>query len=158
MQQQQDGPYLLPSIAGGHGVALCAHTNCRRFAKIHGVCILHSRVIVRPTSPPQSHSNRSRMLPNAHEKRRNHNRRCRIEQCRSYARGGGYCTRHGGGRKCSVPGCTTSSQTGGYCRQHGGGSKCREPTCRQFARVGGRCLIHRDSHEDESSSVGEVQL
>ncbi|ETW09179.1 hypothetical protein H310_01605 [Aphanomyces invadans] len=155
---QHASPYmLLPSAFSGEVVTMCANINCRRFAKVHGLCLLHNRVIIRPILPPQDRG--SRLLPNVPEKRRNHNRRCRFDQCRSYARGGGYCTRHGGGRKCSVPGCATSSQTGGYCRQHGGGSKCREPMCRQFARVGGRCLVHRDDDcQDGGLSVGEVQL
>jgi len=92
-------------------------------------------------------------------KLKNRNRKCRMEQCLSYARSGGYCTRHGGGRKCKVESCCTASQTGGYCRLHGGGSRCRVRDCTQFARIRGLCLQHNrganlDTSQSPESSYG----
>ncbi|KAF0698930.1 Aste57867_10494 [Aphanomyces stellatus] len=77
------------------------------------------------------------------------NKKCKSDDCHSFARSGGYCTRHGGGRKCKVDGCVTASQTGGFCRVHGGGSKCKAPHCDQFARVRGLCLPHSRTTADD---------
>ncbi|KAF0742210.1 hypothetical protein LEN26_002730 [Aphanomyces euteiches] len=147
LNMQVDAQVLVPSLA------LCAASPCHRFAKVTGLCLLHSHQDHARQAEPVNFL--SRLLPSSNGKRRNHNRRCRFGTCRSYARGGGLCTRHGGGRKCSVPGCSTSSQTGGFCRQHGGGSKCKEPTCRQFARVAGRCLQHRQESSETSCSASQ---
>ncbi|KAF0692305.1 Aste57867_16605 [Aphanomyces stellatus] len=122
---------------------------------------LHHPTYTLPEPPPSSAASSTRHLPSpsssSDKRRRNHNRRCRTDGCGSYARGGGLCTRHGGGRKCKIDGCDTASQTGGYCRQHGGGSKCRERTCSQFARVGGRCLQHRTEGSSSSQDGGDSQ-
>ncbi|KAF0698931.1 Aste57867_10495 [Aphanomyces stellatus] len=125
----------------------CAVDHCPHFAKIERVCLAHfrqlfpDRLIVhggtrrtRPPSPPSR------------------NRKCQTSGCQSYARSGGFCTRHGGGRRCEMDGCHTAAQTGGFCRLHGGGSKCRLDNCSQFARVRGLCLQHnreKDQAEDK---------
>ncbi|ETV68987.1 hypothetical protein H257_15142 [Aphanomyces astaci] len=108
----------------------CAVLGCLHYAKLHAVCLVHHR-----QPPPQSGSS-----PTNAPKRRN--KKCQSHRCESFARSGGFCTRHGGGRKCKVAGCTTASQTGGHCRLHGGGSKCKIDKCDQFARTRGMCLPH----------------
>ncbi|CAK4077270.1 unnamed protein product [Aphanomyces euteiches] len=113
----------------------CVVGNCLHFAKIDQTCLLHHRV--RHLGMPS---------PQLGPKRRN--KKCKSLGCESFARSGGFCTRHGGGRKCKVEGCTTASQTGGFCRVHGGGSKCKIPNCDQFARVRGLCLPHSRTERD----------
>ena len=47
-------------------------------------------------------------------------RKCSIDECTSYPRKGGVCTRHGAKRKiCSHDGCTTNAYCGGVCWPHG---------------------------------------
>ncbi|KAF0698927.1 Aste57867_10491 [Aphanomyces stellatus] len=128
---------------------MCAIHKCTRFAKVNRVCLAHARHL-QPLTPASSISSplnaasyilQGLVLTRA---KVNRNRKCQAPQCLSFARSGGFCTRHGGGRKCKVDGCRTSAQTGGFCRLHGGGSKCRVPRCDQFARIRGRCLDHHE--------------
>ncbi|KAF0698929.1 Aste57867_10493 [Aphanomyces stellatus] len=112
----------------------CAISGCTRFAKIQGHCLAHVRHL-KPNTPASSSSDHS-----SHPVSRN--KKCLAPLCKSLARRGGHCTRHGGGRKCKVDTCSTNAQTGGFCRVHGGGSKCRQPDCNQFARFQGLCLHH----------------
>ncbi|ETV86470.1 hypothetical protein H257_01659 [Aphanomyces astaci] len=147
----------------------CSILQCNHFAKIQGHCLAHYRSILvqHPNSPtfdttrpnisssyddaitsPSRTSNDAKKL-----KLKNRNRKCRTDSCVSYARSGGYCTRHGGGRKCKVDGCGTASQTGGFCRLHGGGSRCRIAHCDQFARIRGLCLHHNRVTPDDNKST-----
>ncbi|ETW04732.1 hypothetical protein H310_03881 [Aphanomyces invadans] len=158
----------------------CAVRRCSHYAKMHGYCLAHHRSIVQlhvPSTPTTSEETRPSIgdTSSGYEsalgspladsskklKLKNRNRKCRTESCVSYARSGGFCTRHGGGRKCQADGCGTASQTGGFCRLHGGGSRCRIAQCDQFARIRGLCLHHNrvapddcgsfsSSHEDRS--------
>ncbi|ETV90955.1 hypothetical protein H310_14369 [Aphanomyces invadans] len=122
-----------------HSLQRCAIPGCSHFAKLHYVCLVHARQSV-PSTLTTSPANSS-----SAPKRRN--KKCQVDQCGSFARSGGFCTRHGGGRKCKAEGCTTASQTGGYCRIHGGGSKCKVENCDQFARAQGMCLPHSRSRK-----------
>ncbi|OQR83652.1 hypothetical protein ACHHYP_14430 [Achlya hypogyna] len=133
----------------------CRYDYCDRFAKQSGLCLTHFRWMHPATSPSHcssasaSPSNRTTADPKL--KLKNRNRKCRTEHCLSYARSGGFCTRHGGGRKCKYENCTTASQTGGFCRLHGGGSRCRVEACAQFARIGGLCLQHNRGRTETKS-------
>ncbi|EQC31107.1 hypothetical protein SDRG_11292 [Saprolegnia diclina VS20] len=132
----------------------CNYEHCDRFAKQSGLCLTHFRW-VHPTPPAAVSSpttsatmtSSPRFGADPKLKLKNRNRKCRTEHCLSYARSGGFCTRHGGGRKCRFENCSTASQTGGYCRLHGGGSRCRVANCAQFARIGGLCLQHNRGRE-----------
>ncbi|OQR83663.1 hypothetical protein ACHHYP_14431 [Achlya hypogyna] len=119
----------------------CAYDDCDRFAKENKLCLTHHRWMRRYLSTAYLEETAPKVL-DPKIQRMNPNRKCKADQCWSYARTGGFCTLHGGGRKCKVRGCATASQTGGYCRAHGGGSKCRQPHCADFARLRGLCLAH----------------
>ncbi|OQS07563.1 hypothetical protein THRCLA_00427 [Thraustotheca clavata] len=138
------------SVLDASSSVQCTYDYCDRFAKQSGLCLTHFRWVYPQTStynsPPPAHYPSPTKTINSQAdpklKLKNRNRKCRTEHCLSYARSGGFCTRHGGGRKCKFENCTTASQTGGFCRLHGGGSRCRIPQCTQFARIGGLCLQH----------------
>ncbi|OQS02107.1 hypothetical protein THRCLA_21505 [Thraustotheca clavata] len=75
---------------------------------------------------------------------------CIIPNCRSSARVGPYCCRHGPGtyrKLCDVHGCQNVRHTGGKCIRHGGGRRCRLHGCDTHARTGGYCWRHRDQGE-----------
>ncbi|EQC31106.1 hypothetical protein SDRG_11291 [Saprolegnia diclina VS20] len=120
----------------------CSYDACARFAKEKNLCLTHHRWMLQYLSNAYMKDHAAPTVLDPKIQRMNPNRKCKADQCWSYARTGGYCTMHGGGRKCKVRNCHTASQTGGYCRTHGGGSKCREPRCADFARLRGLCLQH----------------
>ncbi|KAF0687018.1 Aste57867_21201 [Aphanomyces stellatus] len=153
------------------GPTRCSIDRCDHFAKLNGMCLTHHRTKhVRPAQrSPVATSSASSCCSSSHGddtttaqspstptdaklKLKNRNRKCRTDACLSYARSGGYCTRHGGGRKCKVDNCGTASQTGGYCRLHGGGSRCRITDCNQFARIRGLCLAHNRGTSDDATT------
>ncbi|CAK4088077.1 unnamed protein product [Aphanomyces euteiches] len=155
--------FVMPSRIAT-GPTRCMIERCEHFAKVKGMCLTHSRNTSvachhSPSPAPSSASSSPRTSPSdAKLKLKNRNRKCRTEACLSYARSGGYCTRHGGGRKCKVDSCGTASQTGGYCRLHGGGSRCRVSNCQQFARIRGLCLHHnRGGVPDATASPRDFQ-
>ncbi|OQR84194.1 hypothetical protein ACHHYP_20693 [Achlya hypogyna] len=129
--------------------SICRYDYCVRFAKQIGLCLTHFRWVYPAAggncpssalaSPIDSTTTDSKF------KLKYRNRKCRSDNCFSYARSGGFCTRHGGGRKCKYANCATASQTGGFCRLHGGGSRCRIKVCARIARIGGLCLQHSRS-------------
>ena len=137
----------------------CTYEYCDRFAKERGLCLTHFRWLYPDYSSPYGSPSEIRHSSDRSSPRevktnlKNRNRKCRAESCLSYARSGGFCTRHGGGRKCKIETCTTASQTGGFCRLHGGGSRCRVPNCSQFARIRGLCLQHNRCGLVASQSV-----
>ncbi|OQS07562.1 hypothetical protein THRCLA_00428 [Thraustotheca clavata] len=123
----------------------CTYDKCTRYAKENNLCLTHSRWMLNYLATAYMKEQSCSKTPKVLDpkiQRMNPNRKCKADQCWSYARTGGYCTMHGGGRKCKVRNCHTASQTGGYCRAHGGGSKCRAPNCTDFARLRGLCLKH----------------
>ncbi|KAF0686092.1 Aste57867_22057 [Aphanomyces stellatus] len=130
-------------------ITYCVMPDCPRYAKESALCLEHGRhhrwtstrsalpTAWTPLPPPRQFTDRrSTTGP------QNRNARCRHMGCSSYARNGGFCTRHGGGRKCLMVDCVTPSQTGGLCRLHGGGTRCKLAGCARFARVQGLCSTH----------------
>jgi len=76
-------------------------------------------------------------------------RRCSYPGCKTGARAGGVCLRHGAKvKRCSYPGCTHHISNNGVCRKHGAKIiLCRYEGCTSQARTkkGGVCFRHSEN-------------
>ncbi|OQR88374.1 hypothetical protein THRCLA_22885, partial [Thraustotheca clavata] len=79
--------------------------------------------------------------------------------CTIYARGGGYCGKHGGSvnkRFCLIDGCKKQAHANQKCVRHGGGRFCKVDGCTYHPRAGGFCLKHQTSSPPKSPPQHEV--
>lgn len=75
-------------------------------------------------------------------------KRCRIFECKKFARGNtGLCVKHGGGKRCTYEGCTKSARDSlSLCIAHGGGKRCVVRDCPKSAIWGSdTCIAHGGS-------------
>ncbi|OQS02371.1 hypothetical protein THRCLA_05245 [Thraustotheca clavata] len=81
---------------------------------------------------------------------------CAFKNCTIYARGGGFCGKHGGTvnkRFCLVEGCKKQAHANQKCVRHGGGRFCKADDCTFHSRAGGFCLKHRTTSSSEPAQT-----
>lgn len=134
----------------------CRFPWCRRFAKVSGFCLVHSRQRCAGIPNPVSADNIKQVLdvlqstptsPGAHivdGKRKRSRKRCSLEGCDRFVQRKGFCYRHGPRvKRCSVDQCHKAAVKGSICVRHGAPvRRCVLDGCPNISVKNGVCTRH----------------